>query len=89
MNALIDQTYEDYLSDEPGQHGIPDGLSRAQYTAMQDAAREGMNEYEVTIRMSLHPADDTGDAELWDWASVFKAVGWDGEYELLQVKRLP
>jgi hypothetical protein len=28
-----DQSYEDYLSDEPDQHGIPDGLTREQYEA--------------------------------------------------------
>ena len=33
MNAW-EQTYEDYLSDEPGQHGIPDGLTREQYETL-------------------------------------------------------
>lgn len=31
LPSPLDQSYEDYLSDEPGQYGIPDGMTRAEY----------------------------------------------------------
>lgn len=37
------QSYEDYLSDEPGAHGIPDGLTREEY---EQARRKNLGQSE-------------------------------------------
>ena len=41
QRPALAQSYEDYLSDEPGQHGIPDGLTAEEYAAFQ--AQPGHN----------------------------------------------
>ena len=39
--TVLSQSYEDYLSDEPDAYGLPDGLSREQYEALQEGNLKG------------------------------------------------
>lgn len=38
IHTAFAQDYQAYLSDQPNQHGLPDGLTEEQYYALQEAA---------------------------------------------------
>lgn len=38
----FDQSYEDYLSDEPDAYGLPDGLTRQEYERLQREANRSL-----------------------------------------------
>lgn len=57
----LSQTYEDYLSDEPGQHGLPDGLSRETYESVVL-----LHELPLEVRIGYHRvSDDSVSSGVW------------------------
>lgn len=85
IREALEQSYEDYLSDEPDQHGIPDGLDEEGYTLFVEGYRRYLRGQKIPVDTSQKDALARGWFTAQDsrekfgpWGSAFAAPDeWD------------